>query len=211
MVAKYFTGVLLLMGFGFSTQAHAIDITKLALGKPTLSGNGCPKESVGISQTPDQKTVSLIFDNYVSAAGNSVELQRDVKKCTATYALDVPKGYQIVKMNFDLRGFYSIPKNGRVQLKTTYDILNSNNKKIQNSLVLNKDLRGPAESEYTRTANLTSSNLLSLCGQKLKLRFTSEIHTATNNKGEDVLATLESIDSSAANKGIDLFIYKCKK
>ncbi len=211
-LSKVFTGVLLSVCFASTALAESklVNVTKFALGKPVLSGTGCAKGTVGVSQTDDKKTFSLLFDEYAASAGESFDRDRDVKKCTMTIPIDVPKGFQIVKMNFDLRGFFSVPRKGKVHLNTAYDILDKNNKKIQKTLTLDKLVSGPSEGEYTRTASLNSANILSLCGEKLKLRVNTAIHAKTNTAGDDVFATLDSFDASAVNRGIELFAYKCK-
>ena len=51
---------------GFAAVAHADDIK---LGVPGYGGSGCPSNSVSATLSPDSKSLSLLFDEYIVQAG----------------------------------------------------------------------------------------------------------------------------------------------
>ncbi|MCC6137665.1 MAG: DUF4360 domain-containing protein [Bdellovibrionaceae bacterium] len=196
----------------FCSPPPQTEIPEFAIGEPTTKGSGCPAESVGVSITPDKKTVSFIFDSFISEAGNSVELKRDHKRCLIHLPIDVPKGWQVTVVKMDQRGFYSVPNKATAQLKTSFSLTDKRNRLLQRSLVKKKDIRGPADDEYTISTTVKNHPIYSQCGQKVNFRIDTEIEAKTNKAGEDVLVTVDSLDASASNKGYWLqFMWKkCK-
>lgn len=188
------------------------DVPAVAIGEPTTKGSGCPSDTVGVSITPDKKTVSFIFDNFISEAGNGVELKRDHKRCLITLPIDVPKGWQVTIVKMDQRGFYSVPEKAKAQLKTSFSLTDKRHRLLQRSLVKKKEIRGPADDEYTISTTVKNHPIFSHCGQKVNFRIDTEIETKTNRAGDDVLVTVDSLDASVSNKGYLLqFLWKkCK-
>lgn len=188
---------------------YETEILELALGEPTVRGNGCPKDTFGVSLTPDKKTVSFIFDQFISEAGNSVELKKNKKRCSITLPIDVPKGWQVTILQMEQRGFFSVPKNAHARLQTQYSLWSDRNHLLQKSVLKKKNIRGPAEDEYTISTRVRNVPLFSHCGQKVKFKMDTEIETQSNKAGADVLLTLDSVDAAADNKGFHLsFLWK---
>lgn len=189
-----------------------IEVPAFALGTPSIAGNGCAEDTVGISMTDDKKTVSFIFDNFIAEAGNSVELKRSKKHCRVTIPVDVPKGFQIITIKMDQRGFYSVPKSGSLNMERKYWLANKKNKVLTRPVARNLNVRGPAEDEYTKSLKITVPTLYSPCGQPVKFNLDTTVDLKTNKAGDDALATVDSLDVAANNKGyfVKFFMKKCK-
>lgn len=195
------------------TPEPEVEIPAFALGTPTTAGSGCPQDTVGVSMTEDKKTVSFIFDSFIAEAGNSVEVQRDKKRCRVTIPIEVPKGFQVVTVKLDQRGFYSIPEKAKLNLERKYWLTNKRNQAITRAVTKTQDVRGPADEEYTKNFKLQVPALTSPCGEKINFHFDTSINLKTNKAGDDALATVDSLDASGDSKGylVKFFMKRCKK
>ena len=98
-----------------ATAAHADDI---ALGVPGYGGTGCPDGSASVTLSPDQKSLSILFDNYVVEAGGSTNKSFDRKSCNIAIPVHVPQGLSVSVIAIDYRGYNNIPTGG----KTTFNV-----------------------------------------------------------------------------------------
>lgn len=182
------------------------------LKNPKLGGTGCPEGTIGASITPDGKTISLIFDNYIAEAGQSAGVNRDIKTCSVELPIEVPAGYQFTIVKLDYRGFNSIPDGGVARYVTIYSFLDGETKKqmgrrIRRNFVFN----GPLEEEYTISSDVSSKPVWSACGKNMVFRLDTRAVAVTNQEREDVMATIDSVDASAAS-GVDYYLtwQECK-
>src|SRR5262245_38876143 len=90
------------------SQAYADDIQ---LGDLSYAGTGCPIGSASISVSPDQKSISVLFDQYVVEAGGAKAFDR--KNCNLALPVHVPQGYSIAVVGIDYRGFTLLPAAAR--------------------------------------------------------------------------------------------------
>lgn len=60
------SSVLLFSAMMLSAPAFADDIS---LGEPGYGGTGCPSGTVSVTLSPDAKSLSLLFDEYVVSVG----------------------------------------------------------------------------------------------------------------------------------------------
>lgn len=76
------------------------------------SGRGCQQASANAALSPDNQTLSILFDNFVlSADGSNVNpanLRAEVS-CTANVGVRIPYGWQMALVAVDYRGFAAIP------------------------------------------------------------------------------------------------------
>lgn len=215
-MSKFLTLVLFMVTGVSTALAHTrgdsrfeTEITELALGEPRVRGNGCPEGSVGVSLTPDKKTVSFIFDQFISESGNSVELKKNRKRCSITLPIDVPKGWQVTVLQMEQRGFYSVPKKGQALIQTQYSLWDKNQRLLQSSIIKKKSIRGPADDEFTISNRIKNTPVYSHCGQKVNFKIDTTLQTQTNKAGDDVFLSVDSLDASADNKGFHLtFLWK---
>ncbi|MBS1133180.1 MAG: hypothetical protein H6R02_321, partial [Burkholderiaceae bacterium] len=59
--------ILMFSAILLSTPVFAAD--DISLGEPGYGGTGCPAGSVSVTLSPDAKSLSLLFDQYVVSVG----------------------------------------------------------------------------------------------------------------------------------------------
>src|SRR5262245_56951679 len=98
------------VGLALAAVARADDI---ALGDPAYGGSGCPAGTASVALSPDQKAISLLFDQYVTEAGGQTQKRLDRKSCNIAIPVHIPQGYSVSIFQVDYRGFVSVPQGGR--------------------------------------------------------------------------------------------------
>ena len=79
-------------GLAMAAPASADDIS---LGIPGFGGSGCPAGSVSATLSPDAKSLSLLFDEYVVSAGGTTGRSFDRKTCNVAIPVHVPQGESV--------------------------------------------------------------------------------------------------------------------
>lgn len=185
---------------GEPKNKHSAKVNGVKLKGPKLGGTGCPEGTVGVSITPDNKTMSVIFDNYIAQAGRSFDLKRDIKTCTVSVPLSVPAGYQFAIVKLDYRGYHSIPEKGRASYLTIYSFSDANTGKQMGRRIRRQyAYKGPLDEEYTLSSDVSSEPVWSRCGQAVNFRIDTRVIAASNGRGDDVMATIDSLDASVGN------------
>ena len=170
-----------------ATTAMAADIQ---LGMPGYGGTGCPANSASVTLAPDQKSLSILFDQYVVEAGNGRTMDR--KSCNIAIPVRVPQGYSISVFQIDYRGFNSLPAGARSQFNVEYFFAGSRG--VRQS----KSFFGPASNLYELTDNLTAEALVwTPCGADTNLRVNTSMLVQSNRRQEQAMATVDSADVTA--------------
>ena len=79
------------------------------LGSPAYGGSGCPRGSAAVALSPDAKSLSILFDNFIVEAGGDSGRRTARKTCNVAIPVHVPQGYSVSILKIDYRGFNSIP------------------------------------------------------------------------------------------------------
>lgn len=83
----------------------------LVLDTPDVSGSGCPLGTSSISLSPDQKSISILFDNYSVEVPYENDLGQlktiDYKVCNIKLPINIPEGHKVesVSFDYDVRGY----------------------------------------------------------------------------------------------------------
>lgn len=172
----------------FGATAHANGIQ---LGEPSYGGTGCPAGSASVSLSPDQKSISLLFDQYVVEAGGSRTMDR--KNCNIAVPVRVPQGYSVSVFAIDYRGFVGLPTGARAQLAVDY-FLAGQGRGVRSSKVF----RGPDSNDYLTSDRLGLEAIVwSGCGADTILRANTSMLVQTNSRREQAMATVDSADINA--------------
>lgn len=164
----------------------------LWLGVPGYGGNGCPQGTASVTLSPDQKQLSVLFDQYIAEAGASVGKALDRKACNLSIPVHVPNGYSISILEVDYRGFVSVPVGGQAQFNVEYFFAGQTGPKYT------KTFQGGTNDSYSLGNTLLASALVwSTCGADVNLRVNTNIMARTNAWKQDALATVDSADVSA--------------
>lgn len=169
-------------------QAHADEIS---LGQPEYGGTGCPSGSAGVALSPDQKAISILFDQYVVEAGGSKAFDR--KNCNIAIPVHVPQGYSISVFAIDYRGFAGLPSGGRAQLAVNYFVPGDST-----GIRTQKTFYGPMTSDYIKSDSLGMSSVVwSPCGADTILRANTTMLVQSNSRRDQAMATVDSADIQA--------------
>ncbi len=174
-----------------SITSAIVHADNIKLGEPAYGGTGCPAGSVGVAVSPDQQSVSMIFDEFVVEAGGRRTLDR--KSCNIAIPIHVPQGYSFSIFAIDYRGFTSLPFGSMAQLNVNYFLAGD-----RNGVRTQMTLRGPKQDEYLKRDSLgLSAEVWTPCGANTILRANSSMLVRTNSRGDQALATVDSADINA--------------
>lgn len=180
----------LMLGLIFLTAfaAHADDI---ALGEPGYGGSGCPQGTVSATLSPDQKQLSLIFDEYLVEAGG--DFRKNVRKnCNIAIPVHVPQGFSISIVDVDYRGYVSLPRGASARLSTEYFFAGRRGPRF------NKTFRGYTDEDFDFSNQIGIGALVwSACGADTILRVNSSMLVRSNRSNEEALAIVDSADFDA--------------
>jgi hypothetical protein len=178
---------MLMLASALTTTAFADDIQ---LGEPGYAGQGCPSGSASVTLSPDNKALSILFDEYFVEAGGRKKLQR--KNCTIAIPVHVPTGFSVSLIDVDYRGYVMVPRGGMARFTAEYFFAGKRGPRY------NKTFRGGFDNDYTIQNQLgVFANVWSACGADVNLRVNTAMLLKTNRQGDDALATVDSADISA--------------
>ena len=184
---KNFTAATLVLGTvtAFAQQ----DIT---LSEPVTGGNGCPVGSVAATLTEDRKSLSILFDQFISEAGPASGKTIDRKNCNIALSVGVPNGYSMSVIGVDYRGFVSLPSSqtsARFQAEYFFG--------GQRGPLFVKEFRGRMDQDYTLNNQLgVQAAVWSPCGADVNFRINASM-MLKNSTHQDALATVDSADITA--------------
>lgn len=184
-------GVLLSLFMAAITLTSTARAQDLVLGEPGYGGTGCPAGSASAVLSPDQKTISILFDQYVVEAGGNKLLDR--KNCNIAIPVKVPQGFSVAVFAIDYRGFIGLPSGASAQLNVEYFIA-GNGRGLRTS----KFFSGPSTSDYLKTDSLEMESVVwSECGANTNLRANTTLRVQSNRLGQQAMATVDSADVRA--------------
>jgi hypothetical protein len=164
----------------------------LRLGQPGYGGNGCPAGTVSATLSPDQKTLSILFDQYVAEAGGNSGRSIDRKSCNLAIPVHVPQGLSVSLFKVDYRGFASIPPGAQGSFNVEYFFAGSKGP------VLREVFNSGYERDYLITDQLVGqSTVWSRCGEEVNLRVNTSTMVRNSNPGREALVTVDSADVKA--------------
>jgi len=174
-----------------ATAAPAI-ADDIYLGIPGYGGSGCPAGSVSTTLSPDQRSLSLLFDQYEVSAGGTTGRAFDRKSCNVAIPVHVPHGLSVAVLAVDYRGYNHLPRRATSQFNVEYFFAGGRGPAFR------KTFFGHLDSDYTITNELVAESLVwSACGADVNLRTNSSMRLATVNNAE-ASATVDSEDINAA-------------
>jgi len=181
--------VLLVSALMFSAPVFAGDIS---LGTPGYGGTGCPEGTVSVTLSPDQKSLSLLFDQYQLSVGGDTGKSFDRKSCNIAIPVHVPQGMSVSILKIDFRGFNHLPPSATSQFNVEYFFAGTKGPAFQ------KKFSGPLDEDYLINNELTAEAVVwSGCGADVNLRTNSSMKVKTVSNKE-AMASIDSEDVNAA-------------
>ena len=174
-----------------ASMQSVVKADDIRLGTPGYGGNGCPAGSASVTLSPDNKALTLIFDQYSAQAGGfSGRIAR--KTCNIAIPVHVPQGFSVSIIAVDYRGFNALPGGAQSRFNAEYFFAGSVGPKVARTFY------GPLTSDYLINNNLQVGALVwSACGADVNLRVNTSMTAIANGANEDTLATVDSADFKA--------------
>ncbi len=182
----------LMMALACVASAASAQADDIRLGVPGYGGSGCPSNTASVTLAPDQKSLSILFDQYLVEAGANTGKRLDRKSCNIAIPVHVPQGYSISVFQVDYRGFTALPGGARGQFNVENFFAGRQGPRQT------KTFYGPSNQDYLLTDNLSAEALVwTPCGADTNLRINTSMMVQTNNRYESAMATVDSADVSA--------------
>jgi len=173
----------------------SLNLDDVYLGQPGVGGSGCPSGTTSTTLSPDKKALSILFDEYSAEAGDGTGKRVDRKTCNMAIPVHVPQGLSVSVFKIDYRGFVSTPVGGSAKLSVNYFFSG-----IQ-GLRVNRNFPGGFDDEYIFSDNLQAGAIIwSECGRDVNLRINSSMMAKSNQRMDDSLGTVDSIDVTSGLK-----------
>jgi hypothetical protein len=179
----------IIFGFILASQAEA---KGLRLGVPDYGGSGCPAGSASTVLSPEEDTLSILFDSYVSEAGGTTGRRVDRKSCAIGIPVEVPQGFSVAVFQVDYRGANIIPPGGMNRFNVEYFWAGVRGPTISRAFT------GPTNGDFTLTDSLLATTLVwTPCGQSVTLRINSSMMAQTNRNNDQTMGIVDSADVSS--------------
>ena len=189
---KLFATISILASLTSVASSHKA-VNDISLGEPGYGGSGCPAGTASATLSPDAKSLSIIFDDFIVEAGGSTRKRIARKNCSIAIPVHVPQGFSVSVIDIDYRGYNMIPRGAQARFSAEYFFAGMKGPKFV------KSFRGEMDDEYILRNKLgLSASVWSPCGADVNLRINSSMMVRTNRKKEEVLATVDSADLNSA-------------
>ncbi|KAL2266834.1 hypothetical protein VTJ83DRAFT_6186 [Remersonia thermophila] len=167
-------------------SGHEIEIKGFTYG-----GSGCPAGSIGYMFSDDRTTLTLLYDEFIAAAGEGTQVKDRRKNCQLNLKLHYPQGWQFSIFRADYRGHVTLPK-GATGTATANYFFSGGAGQITTKGVW----KGPIDQDYTKTDNFTLESYVpwSPCGASGMLNINSAIQVTPLDLKKPALLTAESTD-----------------
>lgn len=167
----------------------------LGMELPDYGGSGCPQGSISAILSPDQRTLSVLFDAYVARAGGDTGQPRSALNCKLKIPFNVPAGYRVQVVKMDYRGFISVPLGANAVFSASVHYLEKDGRPTKTpKFRRGKIFKGPRQEEVMLTSFLRGQHW-SPCGQSFVLMAESRLAVNTNPSHDDALSAIDSMDA----------------
>ncbi|MBL6988359.1 MAG: DUF4360 domain-containing protein [Bacteriovoracaceae bacterium] len=182
-----------LLVLGATSTVLAASMNDISLGEPGYGGTGCPSGSASATLSPDKKSLSLIFDEFLAEAGGSAGRRVSRKTCNIAIPVHVPQGFSVAVIDVDYRGFVYLPsRKARARFTAEYFFAGSRGPRYT------RNWRGPHDDEYVIDNTLVGYALVwSECGADVNLRVNTSMMVRNTSRREEAMATVDSADFNA--------------
>ena len=158
------------------------------LGYPAYNGTGCPTGSASVALSPDNKSLSILFNSFLVETNRSRMVDR--KNCDIAVPVHVPQGLSVSVINIDYRGFNSLPAGTMSQFNAEYFFAGTRGP------AYSRTFTGPQTGNYVLRNNLIATAVSwSACGQDVNLRANTSLFVRSN--GQNAMSTVDSADLRA--------------
>lgn len=168
----------------------------------SMAGPGCRDASASVTLSPDNRALSILFDNFILEASASNVNQTNLRAethCTVHMGISIPRGWQMSLVGVDYRGFADIPAQAIGYQRFLYQIPG-----MQIVSMRDATARGPYSNNYTFSAMIKPGrSAWTPCGAThVRLPMTAVLGVAYQRRGHypQALMMLDSQDLDMAQK-----------
>lgn len=171
------------------------DIPEVLIKKASHSGKGCPSGAGELTYTPDKKTLSVLFEDFLAEAGAGTESDSGsvvTKKrvaCSVAITLDVPDGYQAFLIGADFRGAVVLPMGANAEFNREYFFASAK------SPILTATWSDETDVDIDISDDLyVDSYGYTPCGEDVILRNNISLYVSAPADADTALIQLDSVD-----------------
>lgn len=184
-IAAFLSGLVLL-----SQVAHA-DLNDIQLGTPGYGGNGCPANTASVTLSPDAKSLSIIFDQFIVEAGGMFR-STERKTCNIAIPVHVPQGLSVSVIDVDYRGYVALPAGAQARLTAEYFLAGYLGPRFDKQFI------GRTDTDYSFSNAIgIQAQVWSPCGADTILRVNAAMLVRSNRYNDEAMATVDSADFKA--------------
>ncbi|KAJ2996664.1 hypothetical protein HDV02_006302 [Globomyces sp. JEL0801] len=155
----------------------------------TYGGTGCPQNTVSIAMAEDQKTFTLIFDQFVASSGAGTTALDARKNCQVNIDLKYPQGFSYSIAQIDYRGYVNVPAGITAIQKANYYFSGQTAQIASQSKFV-----GPQSKDYTETDKIAMAALVwSPCGAVARGNVNAQVRLE-GDLSKSAQITVDSID-----------------
>ena len=165
-------------------------------------GDGCPMGSVAATMSPDQTSVSLLFDQLLTEIPPSPTPTQARRTCYVTLGIKFIGQYRVAIAGSDVRGFASVPMNAMSTITVSHNSIYIS-RRHQDRMNFTKKIMGPAEENIEMFSRFQDALLWSQCGTQMRygptfpfMTISIEINSQNRNANENLIAAIDSFDYS---------------
>ena len=175
----------------------------VALGQPIYSGTGCPQGSISTTLSPDLKTLSLLFDQFQTIAGQENGLNLSMKNCRIRIPVRVSAGFQVAVVKTDFRGFNDLPSQANARITTVHSMwVERRNQMVDKKpFVQNFLFQGPVSDEFLLGTQIEDEKVWSPCGQNVAFNVGVNVQVKRDTT-EDAISSMDSLDVQGSDKAV---------
>lgn len=180
-----------IMGTIMSASVAHADLNDIQLGTPGYGGNGCPANSASVTLSPDAKSLSIIFDQFIVEAGGMFR-STERKTCNIAIPVHVPQGMSVSVIDVDYRGYVALPAGAQARLTAEYFLAGYLGPRFDKQFI------GRTDTDYQFSNAIgVQAQVWSPCGADTILRVNAAMLVRTNRYNDEAMATVDSADFKA--------------
>lgn len=168
-------------------------------------GDGCPQGTVSAAVTPDQTTVSLLFDQLLTDVPASPSPLVVRRSCNVTLSVRFPGQYRVAIVGSDINGFVHIPAGATSSISVKHWSIYDMGGRLASKMNIEKRYVGPVEENVQMLSRFPDVPLWSQCGTQFRgpmdfpfMTINIDINSTNQNPAENLLAAIDSMDFSAS-------------
>lgn len=177
---------------GLSLLSGSLFADSFYVGEPGYAGSGCPAGSASVTLSPDQKTLSVLFDTFIAEAGGATLAPMKRAACSISIPVHVPKGFTVTVHKVDWRGYIMTPRGGSVNVRADYFIAGSKGP-VFNQTVGSRV--SAISKDYLFENDLIGLFLTNKCdGIDTNIRINASVRANSNARLDEVYGSIDSMD-----------------